>query len=150
MLLQCRWQPTRPGAHFGSNPCDKDFDRLSRADLRQLVIAFQIHGFSTTSDPLANTRVHSKTCGKKGTKCRFFFPFKLVVQTTLDSDDGLVTKRNHPWVAAYNPWVLRAIRYNHNVQVLGCGADTYAAICYCINYAAKNSFDLPVILGTLA
>ncbi len=36
------------------------------ADLKQLVVSLQIHGFSVNDDPLSYQRVHSKTCSKKG------------------------------------------------------------------------------------
>ncbi len=120
------------------------------ADLRQLVVSFQIHGFSVNDDPLSYQRVHSKTCSKKGTTCRFYFPFILHDETDILPDGSVIAKRNHPWVAPYNPWILQGVRYNHNVQLLGSGSEAYAAIAYTVAYSTKTQQEYPAILTTLA
>jgi hypothetical protein len=134
------------------DPTAPDFHVLSEIDLGNVVRNQQMHGYAKDKDdPYSYTRSHTSTCRKKGTKCRFYFPFKIVAATKIDIDKHImVMRRNHPFVAVYNKWVALTHSFsNHNVQFLGTGPDAYAVISYTTSYSAKNASETSVMLDTL-
>jgi len=62
-----------------------------------------------------HSKAHNPTCCKYGnrTKCRANFPRKLVDETHMDPDTGLIQlKRDDAWMNRYNPWIMLMMRAN--------------------------------------
>ena len=71
-------------------------------------------------------------------QCRFDKPGKLNEKPHFDSDGNAVLRRRHHWCGSYNPWLLAALRCNHDVTPMwGFGTRHMAVIMYITNYITK-------------
>jgi hypothetical protein len=110
--------------------------RIGRLEEKELVYECNMH-----------PQRHSDTCTKtwygKVTGCRFGFPRPLVGRETFISADGRIkAKRNDPWLNGYNPYILNALRCNHDLRFLFSGPDANAAMQYCGDYITKAAVKI--------
>lgn len=60
---------------------------------------------------------HTFTCWKGGrSACRFGFPKECFECTTYSTEDGLVGRRNDPYLNTFNPVIACALRCNHDIK----------------------------------
>src|SRR5579859_1251845 len=98
-------------------------------DLYDLVLARNMHSSH-----------HFPTCFKYNhNKCRMRFPRKIVPETRMDLETGLIeVQRDHAWVNAYNPWIMMMMRSNHDCQFLFSQIHSLAIIHYVMKYITKR------------
>jgi PIF1-like helicase len=98
-------------------------------DLYDLVLARNMHSSR-----------HFPTCFKyNSNKCRMRFPRKLISETRMDLETGLIeVYRDHAWLNAYNPWIMTMLRSNHDCQFLFSQIHSLAIIHYVMKYITKR------------
>lgn len=82
---------------------------------------------------------HTPTCFKYGRRrCRARFPRKLVAQTRMDPETGVIEiERDDRWVNAYNLWLSLMTHGNHDCQFLLTKDHALAIIYYIMKYISK-------------
>ena len=111
------------------NPESAYFEEEMAIDLYDLVLSKNIHSSR-----------HFPTCFKYNTKkCRMRFPRKIVSETRMDLETGLIeVHRDHAWVNGYNPWIMMMMRSNHDCQFLFSQIHSLAIIHYVMKYITKR------------
>ena len=114
------------------DPDCAEFEKVMRCHVKHIVCVRQIH----------NPK-HNPTCYKYGTRCRFRFPRKIVLETRFDEATGVVyVRRTHPYVNNYNKWFTIITRGNHDIQFLFTKKHALAIIHYIMKYISKPEASL--------
>src|SRR6266496_148625 len=90
-------------------------------------------------------RNHTPTCFKyrKKRKCRAHYPWKLITETQLDPDTGVVElEHDDEWLVSYNSWLSLMMRVNHDCQFLFTKNRALLVIHYIMKYISKPKDSL--------
>src|SRR5579859_1597105 len=90
-------------------------------------------------------RNHTPTCFKywQKRKCCARYPWKLVTETQLDLDTGVVElQRDDEWLVGYNRWLWLMIRANHNCQFLFTKNHVRSVVHYIMKYISEPEDSL--------
>ena len=111
------------------DPKSPYFEEEMAIDLYDLVLSKNMH-----------SPRHFPICFKYNTKkCRMRFPRKIVPETRMDLETGLIeVHRDHAWVNSYNPWIMMMMRSNHDCQFLFSQIHSLAIIHYVMKYITKR------------